>query len=443
MPKYLTYRPDSNEYQVVFHPIQSSWIIVNPTAAKIIHHIAEDHPLDMIVQSLVHDYGIHQKQALSDITTVSQRLLEHGFDFKQPLTPNQRIPKLRSLFIHITHRCNLNCPHCYVSSQNDCSKDLPTSVIIDLIDELSYQGGNGLTISGGEPLLHPDIAHILSYASKKLTVRLLTNGTKINNSMAKFLADQGIYVQISLDGSTPAIHDALRGAGCFDQIMAAIQRLQDDGAGDRLNLCTTLMQANQKDWPNIIALAEKNNIPLLRFLHLRDIGRANHHPDAKALSSGDYEKFIAHISSMQVDQPKKVALTCGMSGLLLKMPEEFQIDDIWCPVGRMLVIDTNGDTYPCVLMMRESYCLGNIFDQSLDQIIHSSRMNDICDTVSNRRYTIDKCQSCSFRNLCQAGCMGQALDHRDSLMETDVFCQYRKKAYAKAFDHLLQMSHPT
>jgi len=428
----------SPELSVMFHPFHSSWIIVNDTANDIIRMMFDGHNPETIAHFLTQHYDIAFKKALDDIHLLQQKLQENQFDINKQTIPKQRKSSLKSLFIHITRRCNLHCPHCYISA-NDKQKDLSEATIISLIDTLVKEGGDGLTISGGEPLLHPEIQNILSYASKQLTVRLLTNGSLIDKKMARFLAEKEIYVQISLDGSTSSIHDAIRGEGSYEQVINAIQLLQAQGAGEKLNLCTTLMQSNMNDWQNMITLAENKKIPLLRFLHLREVGRASDHPGARPLTASAYEAFIAHVNQMQLNHNQKVELTCGMSGLLLKMPESFKGDDIWCPVGRMMVIDSNGDVYPCVLMMREKYYLGNIFSQSLKSISQSRQMIEICQLLSNRRFIIQKCLACSFRNLCQAGCMGQALDHFDNLMETDIFCNYRKKAYKAAFDRLLML----
>jgi len=438
VPNHFLYYQSKHrsDLSVLFHPFQSSWLIVNETAKDIIRMMADGHNPETIAHFLIRDFDIAYAQALEDIQSVKQSLCQNNFDIKQLSKHSLRKPSLKTLFIHITKRCNLHCPHCYISS-TDTQLDLPASAIISSIDALIEAGGEGLTISGGEPLLHPEIKYILSHASKKLTVRLLTNGSLIDKEMAAFLAEHGIFVQISLDGSTASIHDAIRGAGSYDRVVEAIQLIQVHGAGERLNLCTTLMERNADDWQHMIALAENKKIPLLRFLHLREVGRAGNHPGARPLSASAYEQFIAHINQMQFNSNQKVELTCGMSGLLLKMPESFKTDDIWCPVGRMMVIDTNGDVYPCVLMMQDSYFLGNIFSQSLKEISKSRQMNETCQLLSNRRFIIQKCLACSFRNLCQAGCMGQALDHFNNLMETDVFCSYRKSAYEAAFDRLL------
>jgi len=428
------YQPD---FSVLFHPFESAWLIVNETAKTMIKLIAKGNSNDTIAQYLIKNYDISYENALNDIHSVHETLSQNHFDISQGALPKQRTPSLKSLFIHVTKQCNLHCSHCYVAS-TDTPVILPLTTIISLIDTLVEQGGESLTISGGEPLLHPEIKKILSYASKKLTIRLLTNGTLIDKKMAAFLAEHNVYVQISLDGSTALIHDAIRGAGSYEHAVEAIQHLQEQGAGERLNLCTTLMEQNAADWHQMITLAEKNNIRLLRFLHLRKVGRAGSYQGATPLSGAAYEEFITHINQLQLNGNQQVELTCGMSGLLLKMPETFKMDDIWCPVGRMMVIDTNGDVYPCVLMMQDRYFLGNIHSQSLVDISQSRQITEICQLLSSRRFTIKKCLACSFRNLCQAGCMGQALDHFNNLNETDIFCRYRKCAYENAFDHLLK-----
>ena len=65
-------------------------------------------------------------------------------------------------------------------------------------------------------------------------------------------------------------------------------------------------------------------------------------------------------------------------------------------------------------------------------------MAGACSALSQRRREITECAACHWRNLCQAGCMGQALDHRGSIWERDDFCSYRQEAYREAFDCILR-----
>jgi len=298
-----------------------------------------------------------------------------------------------------------------------------------------------VTLSGGEALLHPEIKKILQHAASKVKIELSTNGTLIDREWAKFLSDMDIRIQISIDGSTRKIHDSIRGNGAFEKSLRAIEYLQEAGLRKRINFSTTVMNQNLHDLTGIISLAERLDVPLVRFLPLRRKGRARKKWEAigSGLTIRDFERFYEHTSRLQKNGGSGVDISCGLSGFLLNMPEEFEGDDIWCPVGRQLVVDINGDAYPCVLMMENEFRLGNAFDDSLDNIIQSDAMIAVCQALSERRHKIKKCSGCNWRNLCQSGCMGQALDNKGTIWDTDDFCDYRSSAYKEAFNKILAL----
>jgi uncharacterized protein len=312
-------------------------------------------------------------------------------------------------------------------------------LVLRLIDELASNGAHSVSLSGGEPLLHPEIKKILKYAAPKIRIRLLTNGTLIDREWAAFLADMDISVQVSVDGSRREIHDVIRGEGNFEKSLRAIEHLQEAGLGKRINLSTTIMRQNFHDLKDVISLAESLKVPLVRFLPLRRAGSAKARWDSigSQIGAKDHEQFYGYVSDLQIRQGSSVEITCGLAGFLLRVPEAFSADDTWCPVGRELIVDTNGDTYPCVLMMREMFKLGNVFHDGLTKIIQSHKMTLVCEALSERRMKIEKCASCLWRNLCQAGCMGLALDRKGTIWDTDDACDYRKMAYQEAFDKIL------
>jgi len=63
----------------------------------------------------------------------------------------------------------------------------------------------------------------------------------------------------------------------------------------------------------------------------------------------------------------------------------------------------------------------------------------VCRALAERRSKIQECAACTWRNLCQAGCMGLALDNKGTIWDTDDFCDYRKRAYKEAFDKILSI----
>ena len=444
---FFTYSPcetlrEGGNTHILLHGTESKWMKVNATGLEIARYLDEGAPLDEVMRRLSAEYGISAEVAKYDVISVSEQLSLHHFLNGNARERPARFPTLNSIFLHLTNRCNLSCPHCYTSwSRNEVNKDLPAAMAIGMIDELAEHDGRVVTISGGEPLLHPEIRKILKHAAPKTEIRLLTNGTLIDRAWADFLADMNIYIQISIDGSSKEIHDSIRGKGTFEKSLKALEYLQEAGLRERINFSTTVMIQNLHDLTGIISLADRLDVPLVRFLPLRRKGMAKRKWEAigSGLTLRDYEHFYEYTSSLQKNGESGVDISCGLSGFLLKMPEEFKEDDIWCPVGRRLVIDVNGDAYPCVLMMEDEFRLGNAFHDSLDNIIQSDAMIAVCQALSERRHKIIKCSTCNWRNLCQAGCMGQALDNKGTIWDTDDFCAYRKKAYKEAFDKILRI----
>ena len=288
-------------------------------------------------------------------------------------------------------------------------------------------------------MLHPEIRQILKHAARKLEVRLLTNGTLIDRSWAAFLADLNVQVQLSIESPRQEVHDRIRGKGNLSRTLKAIDLLQDEGAGDNIILSVTIMKQNVHDLAEIISLAESRNVRRVRFLPLVRQGRAAQRWEeiGSGIRAEEQEAFYQYALELQTNQKCTTEISCGLSGFMLSVPERHSAENSWCSVGSTVAVGVNGDAFPCVLMMYDKFKLGNVFQSRLKEIVRSDGMAGICRTVSLRRSKIEKCGVCTWRTLCQAGCMGQALDQTGSVWETDSFCDFRKKAYQKAFNKIL------
>ncbi|MBM3558142.1 MAG: radical SAM protein, partial [Alphaproteobacteria bacterium] len=113
---------------------------------------------------------------------------------------------------NLIRRCNLLCKHCYsISADKDFAGELSRDEIFAVMDDLYSFGVRALILSGGEPLLRPDIFEISRYAKDKgFYVGLSSNGTLIDETTADRIVAAGYdYVGISLDG-IGATHDAFR-----------------------------------------------------------------------------------------------------------------------------------------------------------------------------------------------------------------------------------------
>lgn len=128
-------------------------------------------------------------------------------------------PSLRYLELHLTHRCNLRCAHCYLGPPGPAEMDLPDAVKIT--EAFAAMGGLRLLISGGEPLLYRNLKKYIALTGDIRVRRVLfSNGTLIDSGNMSWLnVDE---IQFSLDGLMKG-HEALRGPGTFEKTVAGIR----------------------------------------------------------------------------------------------------------------------------------------------------------------------------------------------------------------------------
>ena len=136
----------------------------------------------------------------------------------------------RSLDLALTNRCNLKCKYCsHFTSASDIGNDVPKEEWLKFIKELGSCAVMKVILTGGEPFCREDLKDIIEgIVHNRMRYSIFSNGTLITNEMAAFLASTGRcdIVQVSIDGSSPTFHDALRGKGSFFRAMEGIQYLQ-------------------------------------------------------------------------------------------------------------------------------------------------------------------------------------------------------------------------
>ena len=161
-----------------------------------------------------------------------------------PLGPVRKPPGPVVIW-NLIRRCNLTCKHCYsISADIDFPGELSTEQVFSVMDDLRGFRVPVLILSGGEPLLRPDIFEISRRAKEMgFYVGLSTNGTLIDDSKIKEIAAIGYdYVGISIDGLR-ATHDRFRRRqGAFDESMRGVQLCREHGI--KVGLRFTLTQDN-------------------------------------------------------------------------------------------------------------------------------------------------------------------------------------------------------
>jgi radical SAM protein with 4Fe4S-binding SPASM domain len=274
---------------------------------------------------------------------------------------------LFNVLLELTFRCNLDCFFCY----NDLSqrgRSMRLDDYVALLDDLAAMQVLSLTLSGGEPLAHPDFFEIGAAARERgFVVRVKSNGHALRGELALRLRDEvdPFLVEISLHGASAETHDRqTRLAGSFDQLLENLHHMRE--LGIRFKLTTPLTRWNEHEIEDIFAIADSLDVSL-KFdptVTPRDDG------DLEPMSITASAEAVRRLVSVQFARARRA----GTPPPNLDRPVED--DDLKSPPGKHcgagslnVAIDPYGNVYPCVAW-RES--AGNVHDRSIREIWNDS-----------------------------------------------------------------------
>jgi uncharacterized Fe-S cluster-containing radical SAM superfamily protein len=129
----------------------------------------------------------------------------------------------------LTYACQLRCTHCCTESGRRASAKLPRERLLEIADLLAGSGVKSVQLTGGEPLLVPELFEIAERLRRAdIELHLYTNGIAIPSANASELVRLFTCVHVSMDGPSASVHDPIRGrAGSFDACMAGLAVLDE------------------------------------------------------------------------------------------------------------------------------------------------------------------------------------------------------------------------
>jgi heme d1 biosynthesis radical SAM protein NirJ len=204
------------------------------------------------------------------------RLSQFMRELITPTPARRRVPPGPVVIWNLVRRCNLNCKHCYsLSADVDFPGELSTAEVYAVMDDLRSFSVPVLILSGGEPLLRPDIFDISRRAkSLGFYVGLSSNGTLIDEAMSERIAAVGYdYVGISLDG-IGEVHDRFRRQpGAFAAALRGMHLCRAKGI--KVGLRFTMTEHTHSSLPAMLDLMERESIDKFYLSHLVYAGRGN------------------------------------------------------------------------------------------------------------------------------------------------------------------------
>jgi len=341
-------------------------------------------------------------------------------------------PQLRLLAWEVTRTCNLSCVHCRAAAiDKPYANEFGTQECRSLLDEVVSFASPIIILTGGEPLLRPDIFEIASYGTAKgLRMVLATNGTLLDVEGSRRLRDSGIQrVSISIDGATAESHDRFRQVeGAFAGALRGIAFLKEAGLEFQIN--TTVSKVNLEELPAIQNLAVALGAVAHHLFLLVPTGRAKEFREQE-IDAADYERTLHWFYDQRRRVPLQLKATCAPHYQRI-MRERARADGETITVkthgldavsrgclggSSFLFVSHLGQVQPCGYL--ELDC-GNVRERRLGEIYRNSPLLQNLRNVDCYR---GKCGVCEYRKVC-GGCRARAFEATGDYLEAEPLCAY-------------------
>jgi len=305
---------------VLNDPEAPNWIAVDVIGRDIVDLCDGERSLREITETLCAKYDSDLDSSKDSIVEFANVLAKQGFISSEPFSyssvDKNTIRGMQTLWINITHRCNLRCLHCFREAGESQENELTTQEILDVIDAFGELEGLSLIVSGGEPFLRSDILAILQHAKKRVRkVTILTNGTLIDAKAARFLKElEPVSVQVSIDGAVKETNDRIRGNGSFEKALRGIRLLKEVSFTNDLIMAMTITKLNLREVKSFVDLAEELGATGVHFPLFQAVGRGRKHQKLLNPEPRDFREIFRQIlamrrtSSYNVEVPNR---TCG------------------------------------------------------------------------------------------------------------------------------------
>ncbi|WP_246586559.1 anaerobic sulfatase maturase [Cytobacillus gottheilii] len=348
----------------------------------------------------------------------------------------------------VSEACNLACDYCYYSQCNGMPQNIgridDTVLEKFIIEYMNISKGYvSFVWQGGEPLLagldfFKKVVHLQAKYAPRNTIisnSIQTNGTLLNAEWASFFKEYNFLVGVSLDGPED-INDARRvtgsGKGSYKRIMRGIEYLKEANAD--FNILTVLHENNITRAADLMKFYQQQNFPFVQFIPCMDFrAQEINKPGVFLITPKQYGDFLCDIFDVWYNDgmpQTSIRFFDDMLAVYLNQHAGLCSHLETCP--KHLVLEQNGDAYPCDFFIHEEYRLGNVGVDSLEDLLTNELMENFHDLKPNLP---NQCKSCEFLHLCHGGCpRNRVKSNNESCVE--YFCESHKQAYRYAHERM-------
>jgi radical SAM protein with 4Fe4S-binding SPASM domain len=297
------------------------------------------------------------------------------------------------MHVETTDMCNFECIHCYRESGPRSKEVIDCDKLEGALELLSSMGLRIVELTGGEPLLHPQIKKIIDFCLDKFNiVALITNGYFLDEEFIKYFADafasRKMFVSVSCNSYDAEFHDKFTNVkGSWDRATKAIRMLGEVGALSRFAM--NIVPDNMDHLEKTVEFAQSIGAFSFTFSPIMPFGRGVNIDWSKV----SQEKF-SQFEKIQ----NKIAKDYGR--FVFTIPEELMVNvkNAHCGAGQSsFALSPKGFLRPCVSASEDLFNFGNIFDRPTEEILSNS-ITMVLDQITAPNSAA--CSDCKFEHFC-------------------------------------------
>ncbi len=314
-------------------------------------------------------------------------------------------PKLVRVYLAVTHRCPLQCRHCYAAAAPVVRPEMTFCEIEKIVREMAGLDVRELTITGGEPFARTDILDIIGLClENKLRLTVLTSGI-VDSALLGQIKQCDLELRLSLDGVSEETHDFIRGQGNLKEVLRVARELR---CHSRVGLSVhfTVNRLNLRELCGIPSLLDRIGVRELVVSVIKPAGRAREHPELLL------EPELLPLAR------ERIATIARNPRILWHRYRDKNWSGLACPAAfTKCGITPQGNITPCVFL-GEGFVGGSIREHSLD---HLWQHDDMCCRLRSLSTNPD-CLRCARLGTHNGGCRARALYYSGSLEQRDPYC---------------------
>ncbi|MBN1444478.1 MAG: anaerobic sulfatase maturase [Candidatus Omnitrophica bacterium] len=358
--------------------------------------------------------------------------------------------KVELLIKPVSYLCNLGCTYCFYKKTAKIYKN-PSVMSPDVLEKfisrvMEYSSGGHCLFSwqGGEPLLAgiDFYRRAVEFQSKygrngqPVGNTVQTNGLLIDGKFIDLFKKYRFFIGVSLDGPLE-IHNFYRkypsGRGTFREVMSKIRLLERNGA--EFNILSTVGEETAKYPEKIYRFFVSEGFKFLQFIPAVD--RKSGRMKNFSIRPETYGTFLCRMFDLWWNGGRPVVSVRFFDNIIeVLLGLEPGACSLKKQCGEYLVVEHNGDVYPCDFFVDAQFKLGNLLETSLEELFKKAKE----DFGKLKEVSVPECDNCQWGFICNKGCLWFRRVNKGNLLDRDYLCEAYRKFFPYAIERLKMLA---